>query len=529
MVRAAMIPALFVAASLLAANPPDSLVEVPKNGVYNLSEPEFIEVALKDLKALRRTATGLRRVQTQLADQKALFNKKGTTAYSPDEKRVLLSAWAAMFDYTMAAELIRQRYWDFVLIPPTNTTKHAWGFLLTHLALTTELAHGITFTDRTAGLKQLEVVLDEPSAEYGIPPRAYAQFKFKVIHVSTSTQLMTGDAYAASMVPFYKKAGMAQLEDVKWAQQEMKLNSKAAKDKLLKRGVTLFAKNAVDIAADTTMHGIFPIQKGVAEWMGDTRVARINKPLIKKEQAEALTKRMEPGDIIVSRQNWFISNIGLPGFWPHAELFLGTQEQFSTYFDADAEVIAWAKEQDPNATGLTSLLQNRFPDRWRMYGSFDLRGDQVKFLEAISEGVSFTGVGHAMTNDYVGVLRPRLTKLDKAKAMLRAFTYQGRPYDFDFDFYSDTSLVCSELVWKAYQPSKDMKGLSIPLVNIAGRMALPPNDIVRQFDEEAGKPDRQFDFVAFLDGREKTKDAVEADEATFRQTYRRQKWDILQK
>ena len=524
-----MLFALLVAAPLLASTPHAAAVELPKNGVYTLSEGDFVGVAIKDLKALRRYATGLRRVQAQLADQKSLFNQKGTHAYSPDQKRVLLSAWAALFDYTMSAEIIRQRYWDFITIPPTNTTKHAWGYLLTHLALTTELAHGVTFTDKVAGQHQLEVLLDESSAEYGIPPRAYERFKFKVIHVATSTQLMTGDAYAASMVSFYKKAGMAQLDDVKWAQTEMALNSKAAKSKLLKRGVTLFAKNAIDIAKDSTMHGIFPIQKGVAEWMGDTRVARINKPLIKKEQAEALTQLMHPGDIVVSRQNWFISNIGLPGFWPHAELFLGTPAEFATYFDGDPEVQAWAKIQDDKASGLSSLLQNKYPDRWSLYGSMDAHGERVKLMEAISEGVSFTGVGHALTNDYIGVIRPRLTKLDKAKAMVRAFAYHGRPYDFDFDFFSDNSLVCSELVWKAYQPSSQMQGLKIPLVNIAGRMALPPNEIVRQFDEEAGKPDRQFDFVAFLDGREKTKDAVLADEATFRQTYKRQKWDILQK
>lgn len=521
-----MLTTLLVAASLLGNTPPP---ELPKNGVYNLPEEEFTQQALRDLKALRRYANGLRRVQTQFAEQKALLNKKSNVAYTPDEKRILLTAWAAMYDYTMSAEIIRQRYWDFVIIPPTNVTKHAWGFLLTHLALTTELAHGMTFTDRTAGKNQLEVVLDEPSSEYGIPPKAYANFKWKVIHVSTTTQLMTGDAYAPSMVPFYKKAGMSALEDVQWAQQEMKLNSKAAKDKLLKRGVTMFAKNAVDIAKDSTMHSIFPLQKGVAEWMGDTRVARINQPLIKKEQAEALTKKMQPGDIILSRQNWFISNIGLPGFWPHAEMFLGTPAELAAYFDADPEVQAWAKTIDAKATGLSSLLQNRWPDRWKLYNGNDFQGEPVKVMEAISEGVSFTGVKHAMTNDYIGVLRPRLSKLEKAKAMLRAFSYQGRPYDFDFDFFSDSTLVCSELVWKAYQPSKDQKGVSMPLVNIAGRMALPPNEIVRQFDEEAGKPDRQFDFVAFLDGREKTKDAIEADEATFRQTYRRQKWDILQK
>ena len=37
------------------------------------------------------------------------------------------------------------------------------------------------------------------------------------------------------------------------------------------------------------------------------------------------------------------------------------------------------------------------------------------------------------------ILRPR----ELARAIERAFGYHARPYDFDFDFYTDTSLVCS--------------------------------------------------------------------------------------
>ncbi len=77
----------------------------------------------------------------------------------------------------------------------TQPKKHAWGFLLTHGALTTILAHGLTYAELTNGRKQLEVLLDEPSPEYGIPARAFAHFKEKVIHVSTATQLITGDTY----------------------------------------------------------------------------------------------------------------------------------------------------------------------------------------------------------------------------------------------------------------------------------------------------------------------------------------------
>lgn len=521
-----------LAATVLLAAAPTPPPEVPKEGVYALSDVDFVDQARRDLAALHRYANGLRRVQQQLDDQKGLFHQKSTKAYSEDEKRILLTAWAAVFDYTMSAEIIRQRYWDFLKLPPTNDAnvqKHAWGFLLTHGALTTELAHGLKFSDRTAGDNQLETLLDEPSAEYGIPPRAFAQFKYKVIHVATATQLMTGDTYLLGLKPTLEKAHVLSESEVKWVLQEMKLNSKAARDRLLKRGVTLFAKNAADIAKDTTMQSIFPVQKGVAEWMGDTRVRRIGKPLIKREQVEGILKKMQPGDIVLERQNWFISNIGLPGFWPHAELYLGSPAEFAAYFDADAEVQAYVKSVDPKLTKLSELLASKYAEKWKGFLGKDMHGEDVRIMEAISEGVSFSGIGHAMVNDYIAVMRPRLSKSDKAKAMVRAFQYQGKPYDFDFDFFSDSALVCSELVWKAYLPSKGMKGLNIPLTNVAGRMTLPPNDIVRVFDAEAGKEDRQLDFVAFLDGREKTQDAVEADEATFRATYRRQKWDILQK
>jgi hypothetical protein len=73
-----------------------------------------------------------------------------------------------------------------------------------------------------------------------------------------------------------------------------------------------------------------------------------------------------------------------------------------------------------------------------------------------------------------------------------------------------------------------VKGLRIDLVDVAGRRTLPANEFVRLFDSELGQPDRQFDFVAFLDGREKERDAIEGDVDSFRSSWRRMKWDIAQ-
>lgn len=500
--------------------------------VYALEEAAFVAQAQEDLAELRRNAEGLRRLHATVKSDsfRSLFNHKDSVPYTAEQKRTLLTTWAAIFDYVLATEVIRQRYWDFIRLPARQEpVKHAWGYLLTHTALTTALAHGLLWTDLAAGRKQLEVLLDEPSEELGIPPRAFAHFKLKVVHVSTTTQLLTGDAYLSQLRPLFKTQRLYDSPLVPWAIQEMKHNTKVARGRLVKRGVNLYLKNAVDIAADGASSALFPVQKGVAEWMGDTRVKRKGQPLISREQVLELLPSLQPGDIVVARQNWYLSNIGLPGFWPHAELYLGTRAELSAWFDEDPQVRAWVATQQDGVETFSALLAARHPEAWAQYGGTDAHGDPLRIMEAISEGVSLTGIEQGMRVDYLGVMRPRLSKLDTARAIDRAFAFHDRPYDFNFDFFSDATLVCTELVYKSYQPSGEQAGLRFPLVEVAGRMTLPANELVRLFDAEYGREDRQLDFVAFLDGREDLKGAFLSDEDAFRRSYRRLKWDVAQK
>jgi hypothetical protein len=148
-------------------------------------------------------------------------------------------------------------------------------------------------------------------------------------------------------------------------------------------------------------------------------------------------------------------------------------------------------------------------------------------LEAVSEGVSFTTLEHSAAADSLVALRPRLNIREKAEALLRAFHYSGRPYDFNFDFRTDSSLVCSELVYKVYEPAPGMKGIRFPLVQVMGRPVSTPNDMARQFSEQFDTPGQQTDFVLFLDGSEKTNSAAEADVIEFRRSWQRPKWHVL--
>ncbi|MBK7864851.1 MAG: protein tyrosine phosphatase [Archangiaceae bacterium] len=524
----ALVFSLAAAAAPLAT---PAQADVPPKSVYDLDGQRFLAAARHDLETLKMFAEGLHRTAKVAAtDHKALFGTVNKATYSAEQKALLLSTWGALFSYFSSIEALRQRYWDFVKLPPTDA-RHAWGFLLTHTALTSELSEGLSFADLTQGNPQLETLFDEPNADFGVPAGSYGNFKLRAIHVATSAQLITGETWTPTARRSLDGQKVSTEKNVAWALGEMASDTRVAKDKLNKRGVQLFFKNALDIVKDSTAQAIFPAQKTFAEWAGDTRVARIGQPLLTLDQCNAFASRLLPGDIAVSRQNWFLSNIALPGFWPHAMLYLGTAKELGAYFDADDEVKKWALAQTEKADSFSALLERRYPEKWKLYSTGrDLQGHApIRVLESISEGVSFTAFEHAFGVDYLGVMRPRLSKLEKARAIEHAFKYQGRPYDFDFDFFSDSTLVCTELVYKSYAPASDQKGLKVDLVDVAGRRTLPANELVKLFDTQLGAKDQQLDFVLFMDGNEKQGLCKEGSADDFRKSWQRMKWDIAQK
>ena len=147
-------------------------------------------------------------------------------------------------------------------------------------------------------------------------------------------------------------------------------------------------------------------------------------------------------------------------------------------------------------------------------------GHPRRVIEAVSEGVVFSSAEHTLHADYGAALRPRRCPLDVARALELAFSYWGRPYDFDFDFYSDQSLVCSELVYKCWEPRPGLEGIALPLISRFGRQNLGANDIVAHWDHKADDDDCPFDFVWFLDGSEATSTARWGTAAALRASQR---------
>lgn len=413
---------------------------------------------------------------------------------STDKQRVR-ETWSVFLDYLLALDSIGAYHRD----------EHGEeAMVITYAAFLAQYRGALDMIDAAERLPGADAVLNEEVQSIGLPAGSYARVKFRWLNVARATE------YAA-LDSLYRFRGGSSLPRLRAL---IKTDSQAVLDAGRGKGPAQTAKNAFKIARSAAFTAWFPVQKGVAEWMGDTRLAKADRSLISHAQIASLAPRLEPGDVLLERREWYLSNVGLPGFWPHTAMFIGDAAARARFFD-DESVRAWVREQGRTDGDFEAFLRER-------YASAYAESRKAQVIEAISEGVSLTTIEHSAASDSFAALRPRTSKRDKAIAIARAFAYIGRPYDFDFDFHTDSALVCSEVVYKAYEGS-----VTFPLSTTMRRLNTRPNDIVREFDETFGTERQQFDLVVFLDGHERERVAMPAGVSEFRASWKRPKWHVV--
>lgn len=431
-----------------------------------------------------------------------------------DARLALWQDWQGFLDRILALDRLSGE--AFVAYRAADGAARPTTFRVAYAAFLAQYRQALDFIAVAERNPSIHTVLNEAVPELGLPERTYARLKFRFLNILRGAELARLDV----IYGFYG------------ADPELPLTPGLEADRQALwqagqgAGPKLTADNALRIVQDAALASWFPVQKNVSEWMGDTRVWRPQHSLISKARLADLQPQLKPGDVLLVRREWYLSNIGLPGFWPHAALYVGTPAERAVFFD-DPAVRAWVRAAGEDSGDLEALLRVRSPQAAQTSKAPLEAGHAPRVVEAISEGVSFTSFEHAGDGDSLVVLRPRLPKTSLARAIVRAFHYAGRPYDFDFDFRTDSALVCTELVSKAYEGDDDLPGLELPSVEVLGRPVTPANLIARQFDTDYGGASQQFDMVAFLDGQEAAGNAIPAGLDAFRRSWRRPKWHVL--
>lgn len=168
---------------------------------------------------------------------------------------------------------------------------------------------------------------------------------------------------------------------------------------------------------------IYSIQSWVSEFIGQLSTQPSHTPALPREIKSQLLERLQPGDVMVTRKEHSLTNYFLPGYWPHAALYIG----------------------------------------------------EGRVIEALADGVHERSIDSPFSVDAIATIRPQLEAELIAQAIQRARTHVGKPYDFDFDFTRADRMVCTEVVYRSYEGIGPMQ---FQLTRRAGRETLAAEDLL---------------------------------------------------
>lgn len=198
---------------------------------------------------------------------------------------------------------------------------------------------------------------------------------------------------------------------------------------------------------------MFQMQKGIGILAADRYLKRGHQPGLPNSIRDALHGILAPGDILLVRKEFALTNYFLPGYWPHSALFLGSSETLAD----------WGLSNHPSIA-----------TRWQHFSNLDLP-ERGRVIEAMKDGVHLRSLDSPYRSDSILVLRPQLKPESIRQVVARAFLHEGKEYDFSFDFTMANRLVCTEVIYRAYD---GVEGTSFPLSKRAGRLTLAALELV---------------------------------------------------
>jgi len=479
------------------------LVPVEPSPLVDMTDEQLRAGITQDVEHLDVLAHNLGHLLDNLRE--AELPKGSIDSLSLEKREQLVQTWQDYVLLSSEYDRIKNFYKGFYQLDYVARPElHVDAFIVAMSAFLDQYLAAMELTATIAGHPSVETLLNDATDLF--PAKTYFAMKQNLTHPDTLLRLNAGFAY------FKLVRGSASLEATRLDALEDDLRTAFKK---LGKSPRLFARNPIEFLETATIRTWYPIQKNVAIQLSLMRTTGRDY-FIKKSDLASSRSLLEPADILVERRNWHMTNVGIPGFWPHAALYVGRYEDLDAYF-ADA--------RSAEGPAPSEMISERFPDATKAWRSTGEEGYAMTVLEAIKPGVVFQSFEHSGHADYLGVMRPRLTRKEKLDVILAALAHWQKPYDYNFDFSTDSALVCSELVCKSLARTA---GFTVKPRLVNGRPLFTPNELVQKFDEEFGEPVQQLDFVLYLQGREDTGEVVSRERIDFRRSWKLPKWDVLQ-
>jgi len=297
--------------------------------------------------------------------------------------------------------------------------------------------------------------LDEPESRYGIPKKSFSEVYKKL--GSTRRMWRFHEAllfWEANRGEIESMAGDSVVGDLvavlRGEEEFLQYRKRDYVRRKLDYSVHSFQRRGIS--------GCKKVMFQMLKLSGST-IAEIRQPFVKapglgkrvtREVMEVIRPLLRAGDVLVTRHDDAMSNLFLPGFWPHAALCIGSAD-------------------DRERMGVNMGVGEGLKD--------GCCGDGICFLESKKDGVLFRSMEETLQVDALMVLRPQMEWAQVAEALSRAMSHEGKLYDFSFDFSKSDRLACTEVIYRGYHGVGEVK---FELHRHSGRSCLSAEDLIVQ-------------------------------------------------
>lgn len=175
----------------------------------------------------------------------------------------------------------------------------------------------------------------------------------------------------------------------------------------------------------------------------ETRKGRLWKD---EAVAARIRNTLKPGDILLEKTPFRLTDSFIPGHWGHVAIWIGTE--------ADLQELG--------------LWDNPVVKPYQA----DIRAGKC-IVEALRSGVAMNTVEHFLNIDDLAILRrePELDREVLRHHILLALRQVSKAYDFNFDIETSDRIVCSELAYVVYTD------LVWPTSKALGRYTISPDNV----------------------------------------------------
>ena len=409
-----------------------------------------------DLAQKARTVMGVAAAIPSERDLKEVLEAASTAAergyFTPDEDEIVRGCFS---DYLSARAALHEMLGELqplfvttsgVRVADDQESKQA--YVIAFLASAILMRAGTFMVDEVAHHKVIWQKLDEAEPRYGIPRKQFTQ-----VYKALTTPERVWTFHWAQQRFDELRAELDFPDSPEWYGEVLQLadwerewhQQRFRRRDYLKRRLRYRLHSWVRRNRSSWDQVLFSMME-----LGGTTLSRMHNPFhekrVKPEMVVKLAGMLKPGDVLVTRHDDAMTNLFLPGFWPHAALVIGDREQ---------------------RDGL-SVDSSGVPPT-------DAEGNAIRTLESKKDGVRFRALEETLRVDAFVVIRPQISSEALKTALERSMSHEGKLYDFNFDFTKSDRMVCTEVVYRGFHQAGV---LDFNLTERTGRLNFSAEDLL---------------------------------------------------